>query len=70
VLNLHRISARVLDYNTRAIRAYETCGFVVEGRERESAHVDGKWHDDVMMGLLDSEFETVTQRSTRDHGLA
>jgi RimJ/RimL family protein N-acetyltransferase len=67
---LARISARVLEYNTRAIRAYEKCGFVVEGRQRESAHVDGKWHDDVMMGLLDSEFESVTQRSKRDHGFA
>jgi RimJ/RimL family protein N-acetyltransferase len=70
VLNLHRISARVLEYNTRAIRAYEKCGFVVEGRERESARVDGKWHDDVMMGVLDREFESVTQRSKREHGLA
>jgi RimJ/RimL family protein N-acetyltransferase len=66
VLNLHRISARVLDYNTRAIRAYEKCGFVVEGRERESAHVAGKWHDDVMMGVLHNEFESATQRSKRD----
>lgn len=66
VLDLHRISARVLEFNTRAIRAYEKCGFVVEGRERESAHVDGKWHDDVMMGVLGNEFAAVTQKSRRD----
>jgi RimJ/RimL family protein N-acetyltransferase len=70
VLGLHRVSARVLDYNTRAIRACEKCGFVVEGREWESANVDGKWHDDVMMGVLDNEFESAVQRSQRDHGLA
>jgi RimJ/RimL family protein N-acetyltransferase len=46
----------VLAYNKRAIRAYEKCGFVIEGREREAAFVDGAWHDDVMMGLLDHEF--------------
>jgi RimJ/RimL family protein N-acetyltransferase len=52
-LKLHRISVRVIDYNTRALRAYQKCGFVVEGRERETAFVDGAWHDDIMMGLLD-----------------
>jgi RimJ/RimL family protein N-acetyltransferase len=56
VLKLHRLSVRVLDYNVRAIRAYEKCGFVVEGREREAAFVDGIWHDDTMMGLLDREY--------------
>ena len=56
VLKLHRISVRVVDYNIRAIRAYQKCGFVVEGREREAAFVDGIWHDDVMMAILDREY--------------
>jgi RimJ/RimL family protein N-acetyltransferase len=55
-LGLHRVGLRVLAYNERAIRAYARCGFVVEGRERESALVDGAWHDDIMMGLLATEF--------------
>ena len=55
-LTLHRVAVRVLAYNARAIRAYEKCGFVVEGREREAALVDGAWHDDVIMGVLDAEF--------------
>ena len=55
-LNLHRISVRVVAYNTRAIRAYEKCGFSHEGREREAALVDGIWYDDVMMGVLDREY--------------
>lgn len=57
-LGLHRIGIRVLDDNSRAIRAYEKCGFVIEGREREAAFVNGSWHDDVMMGLLDHEFRS------------
>lgn len=56
VLKLHRVSVRVLAYNSRAIRAYQKCGFVIEGREREAAFVDGAWHDDVMMAILDSEY--------------
>ncbi|WFU06269.1 GNAT family protein (plasmid) [Rhizobium sp. CB3171] len=57
-LKLHRIGIRVLAYNARAIRAYEKCGFVVEGRERETAFVNGVWHDDLMMGLLATEYRT------------
>ncbi len=56
VLKLHRVSVRVVDYNLRAIRAYQKCGFVIEGREREAAFVDGIWHDDVMMAVLDREY--------------
>jgi RimJ/RimL family protein N-acetyltransferase len=55
-LRLHRVGLRVLEYNARAIRAYEKCGFVQEGVERESALVDGRWYNDVMMGILDSEY--------------
>jgi RimJ/RimL family protein N-acetyltransferase len=57
-LNLHRLSLRVLACNTRAIRAYEKCGFKIEGKEREAALIDGTWHDDVMMGVLSHEFRT------------
>ena len=56
-LQLHRVSLRVVAYNTRAIRCYRACGFVEEGREREAAWVDDKWHDDVIMGVLAHEFD-------------
>ena len=56
---LHRVSVRVLATNTRAIACYRKCGFVYEGRERESALVEGLWQDDLIMGLLDREFASV-----------
>ena len=55
-LGMHRVDLKVLDFNDRAIAAYLACGFVEEGRERESCWVDGRWHDDVVMGVLDREF--------------
>jgi [ribosomal protein S5]-alanine N-acetyltransferase len=55
-LGMHRVDLKVLDVNARAIAAYRSCGFVEEGRERESCWVDGRWHDDVVMGVLDREF--------------
>ncbi len=55
-LKLHRITLRVLAYNERAVRAYQKCGFRIEGRERESGYINGKWHDDIIMGVLAHEF--------------
>ena len=55
-LGMHRVDLKVLAFNERAIAAYRACGFVEEGRERESCWVDGRWHDDVVMGVLDREF--------------
>ena len=54
-LGLHRLSLRVLATNDRAIRCYTACGFVTEGRERESARVEGLWTDDLIMGCLAHE---------------
>ena len=51
-IGMHRLCARVLAYNTRAIAAYKKVGFVEEGRERESAFISTGWEDDVIMGLL------------------
>jgi ribosomal-protein-alanine N-acetyltransferase len=55
-LRLHRVDLLVIEYNARAIRAYEKCGFVREGVARESALVDGVWRSDVMMSILEQEY--------------
>lgn len=55
-LSLHKIYLRVLDYNARAIRAYEKVGFRVEGHLREEMNVQGEWHDLIYMGVLEAEF--------------
>ncbi len=54
-LNLHRVSLSVFEYNPRAQRAYEKCGFRVEGRERQLLHRDGKRYDVIFMGILKEE---------------
>lgn len=56
VLRLHRVELRVLEFNTRAIRTYERCGFVREGVEREGVLLGGTWHADVLMSILEHEF--------------
>jgi RimJ/RimL family protein N-acetyltransferase len=55
-LGLHRIGLTVFEFNERAIRAYRSCGFVVEGRARESIWRDGRWWDELAMSVLASEW--------------
>lgn len=53
---LHRIELRVWSYNERARTVYERAGFREEGRRREVVFLDGAWHDEIVMGLLRSEW--------------
>jgi RimJ/RimL family protein N-acetyltransferase len=55
-LGLHRIALFVFEFNERAIRAYKRCGFVVEGRSRESIWRDGRWWDELAMSILESDW--------------
>jgi RimJ/RimL family protein N-acetyltransferase len=55
-LNLHRVSLTVFEYNPRAIRSYEKCGFQHEGRIRQFILRDGKRWDMLHMGLLRAEW--------------
>ncbi|MDD5503469.1 MAG: GNAT family protein [Candidatus Thermoplasmatota archaeon] len=56
-LKLHRMSIGVVGFNKRAIRFWKKAGFRTEGREREGYFYDGKFHDFVMMRLLEGEYE-------------
>lgn len=55
-LNLHRIHLFTPAYNIAAQKTYLKCGFREEGRDRDHIFIDGRYHDDVRMGILDSEY--------------
>jgi RimJ/RimL family protein N-acetyltransferase len=55
VAGLHRVSLGVLDFNPRARRVYEKCGFQLEGRLREAVHWEGEWHDELVMSVLSTD---------------
>jgi len=55
--NLRRVWLEVHAANERAIRAYRACGFVEEGRQREHVWLDGRYVDNVLMGVLREESE-------------
>lgn len=55
-MNLHRVHLATYEYNKRAIRCYEKCGFKLEGRMRQAHFYDGQYHDELVMGILREEF--------------
>ncbi len=55
-MNLHRIQLSVYDFNERAKRCYEKCGFREEGRAREAFYSDGRYHDSLLMAILRDEY--------------
>ena len=56
-LNLYRLAASTVEYNTGAIRFLERAGFVVEVRRRQAVQRDGRRWDAVMLGLLRDEWK-------------
>lgn len=52
VVGLHRVGLDVFDFNHRAQRAYAKCGFVIEGRQRDTLWWDGEWHDSILMSVV------------------
>ncbi|NLZ47096.1 MAG: GNAT family N-acetyltransferase [Clostridiales bacterium] len=53
----HRIDLKVLEYNLRGICCYEKCGFKQDGILRESSFVEGRYYSDIVMSILDYEYE-------------
>lgn len=56
-LKLHRIQLIVLDFNKRAQQVYRKLGFVEEGIQREARLIEDKYHNIILMGMLEKEFE-------------
>lgn len=46
-----RVTLRVLGHNAPARKLYESLGFVVEGQTPDEFYLDGRYVDDVLMGL-------------------
>lgn len=55
-LDLHKVEVHVFAFNTRAIQLCTSLGFVEEGRLRERILHAGHRHDEVVMGMLHTEW--------------
>jgi RimJ/RimL family protein N-acetyltransferase len=60
--NAHKVWLEVHANNERAIRSYRSVGFIEEGRIRDNVWLDGKYVDELVMGILRSEWEEIRTR--------
>lgn len=51
-LKLHRLEAGVMPSNHASYKVLERCGFVREGLLRKNVHINGRWEDHYIYGLL------------------
>lgn len=55
-LNLHNIQLNLMEFNEKALRCYQKCGFKEYGRRRKCKFVNGKYYDSIFMDILAEEF--------------
>lgn len=63
-LKLHRLSLDVFSFNTRAKKAYEKAGFRVEGSLRDAIWDNGVYADDILMSILEEEWQQLVKEGT------
>ena len=56
-LNLNNIKLDLMEFNERAYRCYQKCGFKEYGRRRKCNFINGKYYDTIEMDILAEEFE-------------
>lgn len=61
-LNLHRISSSAIAFNKSSLNYNLKCGYQIEGRRRQQFFRDGKYWDEIMIGVLKEEFEPVWKK--------
>jgi RimJ/RimL family protein N-acetyltransferase len=61
-LRLERLWLEVYEFNARARRSYEKCGFVLEGTARKAIFRHGRHHDVHLMAILRDEWAAQQRR--------
>lgn len=56
-LRLHNIDLAVFSFNKQAIACYKKVGFKEYGRRHESYFLNGKWHDEILMEILEQDYQ-------------
>ncbi|RKD22376.1 Protein N-acetyltransferase, RimJ/RimL family [Caminicella sporogenes DSM 14501] len=60
-LGLNKLELEVREYNKKAIRCYEKCGFKVEGIFKEDRYIYGRFTDTYRMAILRKEWEELNK---------
>jgi RimJ/RimL family protein N-acetyltransferase len=57
----HRLTVRVPEYDEATIRLIEQTGFALEARQRQAVFVRGRFWDDLVYGLLETDWQVTVQ---------
>ncbi len=55
-MGLHKVSLRVVAFNTLTIRACEKCGFRREGLLRDAYWFDNRWWDSLLLAVFEDDW--------------
>lgn len=67
MLRLERLWLEVYDFNKRARRSYDKCGFALEGVERHAVFKQGRYLDVEMMSILRDEWAAQPRKKSWDY---
>lgn len=56
-LKLHKIYAKLYKENIHSKKVLEKCGFKLDATMREARFKHGQWHDELIYGILKSEYD-------------
>lgn len=56
-LNLNNIDLALMEFNQRALKCYQKCGFKEMGRKRKCRFINGQYYDTIYMDILAEEFK-------------
>jgi RimJ/RimL family protein N-acetyltransferase len=63
-LGLNRLEAEIIEYNQRSLALHtKKGGWKVEGKKSESIYRDGKFHDQVLIGITHSQYDDFMQNN-------
>jgi RimJ/RimL family protein N-acetyltransferase len=66
---LHRVWGLILEDNIGSLRMHEKCGFVKEGVMRDSVFKGGRYHNQVVVSVLEDEFRKAYDAYCEKHGI-
>jgi diamine N-acetyltransferase len=58
-LGLHRVYGPIASGNKGMLRFHLNLGMTEEGRQRDHYFLNGRWHDAVLVGMLEDEYRTI-----------
>ncbi|QZA76628.1 GNAT family N-acetyltransferase [Deefgea tanakiae] len=59
----HKIKATVTEGNIASASLLEQAGFIQEGKIRDNSKLNMQWHNDLIYGLLNSEFSPILTKN-------